>query len=182
VNKKTIPGRIVPGIFILVFLIAAVFFLFYPVKDCFVLEDAGDESILYCSSYIPDMIFGISYMHSVNKSKITDYFTLKQNGVLILTSSRFSSFGAGVATFPEESGSFSTEKDYINYTGIDRVIEDLVVFVGTVADHILILPESSIHLSEIAPPQTDLRFKLDRLSASELVYYYIKRGALHGKT
>ncbi len=177
-------GRQLPGLFSRVFMIVPavmlVFFFFYPVKKQLVVENAESGTILYSAGCGPKMGFGISYIHSVNKSKITDFFTIDEDGTVFLVSSRFSSFGAGVASSPEGTGFFSIEKDEINYSGINRKIDDLVVFVGTVADHHLILPESDIKLIDIAPAQTSLRFRADRLSAAELVFNYFRKGALHG--
>lgn len=180
-KNKLLPGsRLLPVFFTAVLILS----LFFPAAERFVLEQVRDGRIVYCAAFKPGMEFAVSYIHSVNKSKITDIFKIRDDGVIILDSSRFSSFGAGVASFPEEESSdFSVKKDYIDYHDIDRIVDDLVVFVGTIADHTLILQSGSIPLSSLAKPQTNLRFLVKKLSAAEIAMYYVmdylRKGALN---
>ena len=176
------PGnRLFPG-FLFAFVLSALLFLClsFPLIEKFIVEDAERGIPLLVLNKKKNLEFAVSYIHSVNKSKITDFFIIGKQGEIILVSSRFSSFGAGVETFPEKESFFLLEDNkYIEYTGIDRKIEDLVVFVGTVADHTLLLGDREIHLSALAPPQTSLRFRAGRLSLFQLAIYSLKKGALH---
>ncbi len=183
-KNESLPGsRLLPVFFTAVLIIS----LFIPATDRFVIEKVRDGRIVYSTAFKPGMEFAISYIHSVNKSKITDIFKIRKDGLIILDSSRFSSFGAGVASFPEEESSdFSVEKDYIDYHDINRIVDDLVVFVGTIADHTIILKSGSIPLSDLAKPQTNLRFQVKKLSAAEIAMYYVmdylRKGALNGRS
>lgn len=179
-KNESLPGsRLLPVFFIAAILVS----LFIPVADRFIIEQVRNGRIVYCTAFKPGMKFAISYIHSVNKSKITDIFTIGGDGVITLVSSRFNSFGAGVASFPEEEASvFSVEKDYIDYHDIDRIVDDLVVFVGTVADHVLELQSGNIPLSDLAKPQTNLRFHIKKMSAAEIAMYFLQKGALHGRS
>ena len=52
---------------------------------------------------IPKKEFIISYIHSVNKSKIRDYYNINKDKDIVLEKTRFVSYGAGV---PEPKGQF----------------------------------------------------------------------------
>jgi hypothetical protein len=172
VKNKSLPGsRLLPVFFTALLGVL----LFIPAADKFIIEQVKDGRIVYCTAFKPGMEFAISYIHSVNKSKIIDIFTISGDGIITLDSSRFTSFGAGVASFPEEKTSlFSSENGYIDYKDICRVVDDLVVFVGTVADHEIILQSAVIPLNDLAKPQTNLRFRVKKISAAEIALYNVK--------
>ena len=159
-----------------------ILWLFLPFSTYLVMENFRTGDILYSRRLASDMEFSISYIHSVNISKITDFFKIRQDGTIVLTSSHFYSFGAGVAAVPEYGGLFSVNDSYISYDSMDRVIDNLVVFVGTVSDHIFHYRHEDIPLKNIAPPQTNIRFTAQRLSPAEIALNYFKKGFFHGKT
>lgn len=174
-NQK--PGKlkyIFSGFFVCIVLL--LFFL--PVWNRFVVENADTGKIYYLYRGVGVLEFSVSYIHSVNKSRITDFFSFDEKGGVVLVSSRFSSFGAGVASYPEENSSFfSNKKNYIDYEGINRPIDNLVIFVGTEAKHSLeVSPDNkSILLEELAPVQTRLGFSMRKISTVSLCVYYFKK-------
>lgn len=117
------------------------------------------------------MNFGVSYIHSVNKSKIIDYFFLGNNNAVYLSYSLFSSFGAGVSSYPDESQKpFSFEKDFIKYEEINRIIDDFIIFIGTEAEHTLLISSREIKLNKLAAPMTNIRIRAGKLSLVKILF------------
>ncbi len=168
-----IPGGLLPGAFVLGLLV------FVPFFRMFVVEEAGGGGIVFLRPFTPDYEFSLSYIHSVNKSEIVDLFAVGRDGSIVLRGSRFSSFGAGVAT--EDAGTFSGSGGFLEYSGIGRRIPDLRVFAGTEADHRFKAGDGGFRFRDLAAPQTSLRFRVRRVSAAEMISYRARKGVLHEK-
>ena len=163
---------------ILIFVFVFSFFIFKPLKKYFIVETVKEGKILFIDNYEPGMNFGISFIHSVNKSKIIDYFYLGNDDTVYLSSSLFSSFGAGVTSYPDEgSKPFSFEKDFIKYEEINRAIDDFIIFVGTEADHTLLISSKEIKLNKIAAPMTNIRIRAGKLSLAKILFCKTMRGS-----
>ena len=52
------------------------------------------QRIFYSIKNLDDFV--ISYTHSVNKGRVHDYYSVGNNGVLILNQTEFVSYGAGI--------------------------------------------------------------------------------------
>lgn len=85
--------------------------------------------------------FSIGFIHSVNKSPLTDYYELREDGIYVVKTVYYG-FGAGVQTELEEGQTLTYGEDgSMIITGFDRKMEDLIYFVGTVSDHTLVINE-----------------------------------------
>lgn len=81
--------------------------------------------------------FEISYTHSVNKGRVHDFYdTHSRKKDLILTSTRFVSYGAGIPEPEETPGAVFTVTDngYI-ISNLERVVPKLTMAVGLIAEH-----------------------------------------------
>ena len=125
--------------------------------------------------------FIISYTHSVNKGRIHDFYKCDEdNGVLILQSMHFVSYGAGIPE-PEEipGADFIAWDDCYIIANINRLLPKLVMAVGVVADHTFApgQPELESHyendfdniqgeifLTDYFEPQTSLVFEIQKVS------------------
>ena len=75
--------------------------------------------------------FGIGFIHSVNKSPVTDYYEIRSDGIYVVKTVYYG-FGAGVQTQLEEGQKMEYGEDgSMIITGFDRRMDDLVYFVGT---------------------------------------------------
>jgi hypothetical protein len=156
------------------------FITLFPFWDRFVVEEIRTGKIIYCGKPAPELEFALSYTHSVNKSVITDYFSVGSDGAIILRASEFSSFGAGVTAGPEDKGAFSESAGRIRYIGIDRVLFDFRLFAGTESDHRFHSPDDTFRLLERTAPRTGLRFRVRKTASAEIILYLLMRGVLHG--
>ena len=84
--------------------------------------------------------FGIGFIHSVNKSPVTNWYEVRSDGIYVVKTVYYG-FGAGVLTELEEGQELTYGEDgSMIVTGFNRRMDDLVYFVGTVSDHTLTLP------------------------------------------
>ena len=103
--------------------------------------------------------FGIGFIHSVNKSPVTDYYEIRSDGIYVVKTVYYG-FGAGVQTQLEEGQKMEYGEDgSMIITGFDRRMDDLVYFVGTVSDHTLTLDDGQqISLRDLCGRNTKVRF------------------------
>lgn len=112
--------------------------------------------------------FIISYTHSVNRGRVRDYYIIKSK-YIILSKTRFMSYGAGIPE-PEKRQKFTETEDYIEISDINRKIDNLYLFVGTIANHKIEIDEKKIELKEIFKPQENIKIEYKILS----IFEYIK--------
>ena len=112
--------------------------------------------------------FIISYTHSVNRGRVRDYYIIKSK-YIILSKTRFMSYGAGIPE-PENRQKFRETEDYIEISEINRKIDNLYLFVGTIANHKIEIDEKKIELKEIFKPQENIKIEYKILS----IFEYIK--------
>ena len=112
--------------------------------------------------------FIISYTHSVNRGRVRDYYIIKSK-YIILSKTRFMSYGAGIPE-PEKRQKFTETEDYIEISDINRKIDNLYLFVGTISNHKIEIDEKKIELKEIFKPQENIKIEYKILS----IFEYIK--------
>ena len=103
--------------------------------------------------------FSITFIHSVNATPVTDYYDVDEAGTITLRRTEYYGFGAGVPfdLNPGEELSYSDEDGAMIISGIDRVIPDYLIFVGTVSDHTLKIGEKEISLRDLCGRNTKVR-------------------------
>ncbi|MBQ6321374.1 MAG: DUF1850 domain-containing protein [Lachnospiraceae bacterium] len=103
--------------------------------------------------------FSVGFIHSVNKSPVTDYYELRKDGIYVVKTVYYG-FGAGVQTYIEEGQVLTYGEDgSMIVTGFERKIDDLIYIVGTVSDHTLVLNEKeSISLRDLCGRNAKVRF------------------------
>lgn len=121
--------------------------------------------------------FIISYTHSVNRGRVRDYYIIKSK-YIILSKTRFMSYGAGIPE-PEKRQKFRETEDYIEISDINRKIDNLYLFVGTIANHKIEIDEKKIELKEIFKPQENIKIEYKILSLFEYIklklnYFYLE--------
>ena len=111
--------------------------------------------------------FIISYTHSVNRGRVRDYYIIKSK-YIILSKTRFMSYGAGIPE-PEKRQKFRETEDYIEISDINRKIDNLYLFVGTIANHIIEIDGEKIELKKIFKPQESIKIEYKILSLFEYI-------------
>ena len=134
--------------------------LFADPLRCVVMTDAETDEVYFQQPLEADGVFSVSYIHSVNKSNVEEYYRLEEDDLLYLFRARYCAFGAGVATELEEGQTLSYEDGYMIIENIHYQIPDLVYRVGTVSDPLIHIGTQTWHMKDLAPPLTSVRFTI----------------------
>lgn len=130
--------------------------------------------------------FYIAYTHSVNKGRVYDYYKRDENsGDLIMTQTLFVSYGAGIPEPEETKGAdFYVIPDGYVIGNINRQMHELLVAVGTIADHgfafkyyggkVFEASEDEILLKDYFAPQTSLIFEYKKVRRLDYLTHRIK--------
>ena len=133
--------------------------LFTDPVQCVVMTNAETDEVYFQQPLEADGVFSVSYIHSVNKSNVEEYYRLEDDE-LYLFRARYRAFGAGVATELEEGQTLSYEDGYMIIENIHYQIPDLVYRVGTVSDPLIHIGTQTWHMKDLAPPLTSVRFTI----------------------
>jgi len=107
--------------------------------------------------------FSIGFIHSVNKSPLTDYYEV-QGDKIYVEKTVYYGFGAGVQTQIEDGQTLEYGEDgSMIVSGFHKEIPDLVYIVGTVSDHILVVNDGEeISLRELCGRHSKVRFSIEK--------------------
>ena len=106
--------------------------------------------------------FSVGFIHSVNKSPVTDYFEIREDGIYGVKTVYYG-FGAGVPTELEEGQELSYGEDgSMIISGFELKMSSLIYRVGTVSDHILCLEEGTeISLRDLCGRNARVAFRFE---------------------
>ncbi len=150
-----------------------ILFLFIPRGSWLVLTERKSGKILFAESVRTGDEFAVSYLHSVNKSEITDVFRIRPDGGIGLAKTVYYSFGAGVATEAEDGSVMRVYDDRLEIEFFDRLIPDYLLFVGIEAEHTFSMGSIRIPLARLTEPQRTVRFTVRRLSRYQYLRSYL---------
>ena len=154
--RKT--GMKAAALIVFIIIAAAAFFLFDS-SGTLILSNGKTGEIYSTYRLKNGDTFSIGFVHSVNKSPVTDYYELRPDGIYVVKTVYYG-FGAGVQTELEDGQKLSYGEDgSMIITGFDRRMDNLIYFVGTVSDHTLTLNEKeSISLRDLCGRNAMVRF------------------------
>ena len=102
--------------------------------------------------------FSITFIHSVNKTPVTDYFYI-EDGHIFNEECKYYGFGAGVQTQLNEGESLSyTEDGGMLISNIHQNRDNVGYIVGTVSDHVLNVNGKDVSLRDMCGRNTPVRF------------------------
>ena len=159
-SKKHFKLIAVAALAVSVTVAAAVFF--YCRAGWFTLRNA-DTGELYQRYLVHDGDeFSIGFIHSVNKSPLTDYYEFRGHEIYVVKTVYYG-FGAGVQTELEEGQHLEYGDDgSMIITGFDRKIPDLIYIVGTISDHTMVLNNGeAISLRDLCGRGSMVRFSYE---------------------
>lgn len=142
-----------------IFLIFASLFL-RPVR----LELSNSETgkVYRCFPVREGSEFSVSFIHSVNKSPVTDVFVIR-DGKIYADRTVYSAFGAGVQTTLEGDQKLSYDDDgNMIVSDFNTVFPEVKYIVGTVYDHVLEINGETLSLTELCGRNAHVRFRLCR--------------------
>ncbi len=165
--------RIQGSLLLPLFLVACLLLCFIPLKNALMIEDYRTGKTLCVLPLKRQEDFSIRYVHSVNLSPVTD--TLEWTGKqLILKSSLFTSFGAGIPVPADGIGTaIENTEDGFLLSGIDKAQQNnaLLIMLQKVPDHHVLYREQEISLLDMAGSGALLRLSVRPISAFEYIFY-----------
>ncbi len=119
----------------------------------------GNTGAVYASYPLSDgEEFSITFIHSVNKTPVTDVYNINDDGKVLLLRTVYYDFGAGVPFDLNEGETLSFDDNgAMIIDGINREIPDFLIFVGTVSDHTLQIGDSQISLRDLCGRNAKVR-------------------------
>lgn len=104
--------------------------------------------------------FSVSFVHSVNKSPVTDVFVIR-DGKIYADRTIYAAFGAGVQSTLEDGQTLAYDSQgNMVVSGFDTVFPAVKYIVGTVSDHVLHIAGESISLTELCGKNAHIAFEL----------------------
>lgn len=111
--------------------------------------------------------FILSYTHSVNRGRVSDYIESDRRGGLRIAKTRFESYGAGIPE-PSEGGTFSEGSGWYEISYDDRKTDAIALAVGAVSDQALERGGTRHILTDYFDPMTGIVIDYERVSAFDL--------------
>lgn len=98
---------------------------------------------------LPGEVFVYKYIHSVEKTPVYEKFSITWSGNLILSSTEFSSYGAGL---PLETRHFSSAKECFAITNLHILFPELRIRVSRTPGQTLTINNNKFSLQALAEP------------------------------
>jgi hypothetical protein len=146
-----------------------------PLSSQLCVRNQDNSDLLLHFSVNPGDQFEISYIHSQNRGNVRDFFRIDQEYRIILKSTCFSSYGAGMPE-PEGSQLFRYDREGIWIENIDRMVNPYIFFVGTIANHHFHWVNAekkepnTYAMKELAPPGTSIIVQVEKFSGFALIF------------
>lgn len=106
--------------------------------------------------------FSVSFIHSVNKTPVTDVYRVRGRDIYVVRTVYFD-FGAGVQSEIGDGQTLQYGDDgSMTVSGFNKRMDKLSYIVGTVSDHVLDIGGSSVSLRELCGQNSTVRFSVGR--------------------
>lgn len=155
---------------LLVFVIFIIVISFVPLIEQFTISNGKTNNIVFCDSIDNYKNFYISFIHSVNRTPVNEYYRIK-NKKFIVYKTTFYSYGAGM---PDGSENPNAEMKFnddglVEIDNINRELEKFTYLVGTYADHTLHTENENFKLEKYVEPQEPALFNIRRVSIYDIL-------------
>ena len=165
------------GIFLIV-IIVLIILLISPIFERFTITDGKSKTIVFQDKIEKYRAFYISFIHSVNKTPVNEYYSISDDK-LILEKATFYSYGAGMPEAGEYGGGAPTVVDgMVQIDNIDKEFKNFTYISGTYASHSLNTDNSKIFFSEFVKPQTPVTFEVKKISIITIIKSYWIKGKI----
>lgn len=155
--------RLVPLLsFILLFLLCAL-----PLQPALCMRHGGN--IRLALPLRAGEQFSIRYTHSANRSPVVDTLQWEGGEDMIVRSSLFQTYGAGIPADADGRGRTVITAEGILLTEIDSPLKEITLRTGTIADHHIQYREKDIQLKAIVGERQRVTFSIRNLSILTLL-------------
>jgi hypothetical protein len=145
----------------------AVFFSNYRIvnEKAVVLENTRQKTVTVI--YVPNRRFVLSFIHSVQKTPVHEYFVISGDNKLVLDKTTYHSLGVGLP-FSEENGKFiSKNGEFV--LNMHREFESIPIRVSPIPKHSITIGGKEYPLLDFADPEDLLTIRAkDRLTIKNI--------------
>ena len=160
------------SLFIVLLILITLIIFFIPLIEQFTISNGKTDKIVFSDSIDNYKEFYISFIHSVNRTPVNEYYRIEDNKFFVYKTT-FYSFGAGMPDGSENPNAHMkfNENGLVEIDNIDRELKEFTYMVGTYANHTLHAVSKSFKLEKYVEPQEPALFKIRRVS----IYHILRR-------
>ena len=141
---------------------------FIPLHALEVRESGGTGRVVFLTRVAPGDTFTLSFVHSVEKSEVTDYFRIDDDHRIILYQTEFGSLNTGLPAVVSEGEIFERTDRGFRLSNLDRVLPEILLWVHRDYGGTLAIGKAVVFLPALAGNGL-LRISTRRVSAWELL-------------
>ena len=103
---------------------------FIPLHALEVRQSGGVGRVVFLTRVAPGDTFTLSFVHSVEKSEVTDYFRIDDDHRIILYQTEFGSLNTGLPAVVSEGEIFERTDRGFRLSNLDRVLPEIQLWVS----------------------------------------------------
>jgi len=146
---------------------------FIPLHALEVRESGGEGRVVFLSRVTPGDTFTLSFIHSVEKSEVTDYFRIDDDYRIILYQTEFSSLNTGLPAVVSEGEIFERTDRGFRLSNLSRVLPEIQLWVHRDYGGTLVISGTVVSLPTLAGNGL-LRISTRRIFAWELLPWALR--------
>ena len=147
------------------FILLTIIILFVPLIEQFTISNGNTNRIVFIGSIDDFENFHISFLHSVNRTPVNEFYKINKNKFIVYKTT-FYSYGAGM-----ENGTYKDGMIEIN--DIDLELKEFIYMVGTYAEHTLYSNNINFKLEKFIEQQQPALFQIKRCSIFNILRRHI---------
>lgn len=123
---------------------------FIPLHALEVRESGGTGRVVFLTRVAPGDTFTLSFIHSVEKSEVTDYFRIDDDHRIILYQTEFGSLNTGLPAVVSEGEVFERTDRGFRLSNLRRVLPEIHLWVHRDYGGTLAIGKSVVSLPDLA--------------------------------
>ena len=141
---------------------------FIPLHALEVRESGGTGGVVFLTGVAPGDTFTLSFIHSVEKSEVTDYFRIDDDHRIILYQTEFGSLNTGLPAVVSEGEVFERTDRGFRLSNLRRVLPEIQLWVHRDYGGTLAIGKAVVSLPDLAGNGL-IRISTRRIFAWELL-------------
>lgn len=137
--------------------------LFIPMFNMLTITDAESGKIVFADKAFDNMEFYTSFIHSVNRMPVYEYYRIVDKHFVVYKTS-FYSYGAGMPDYADYKQKPVLKDGMVHIDNLNIKMDSFSIFVGRVANHSLHIDNKVYKLSDFIEPGKTARFKIQKVS------------------
>lgn len=146
---------------------------FIPLHALEVRQSGGAERVVFLARVAPGDTFTLSFVHSVEKSEVTDYFRIDDDHRIILYQTEFGSLNTGLPAVVSEGEVFERTDRGFRLSNLGRVLPEIQLWVHRDYGGTLVIRGTVVSLPTLAGNEL-LRISTRRIFAWELLPWALR--------